>query len=205
MIEFFQGWRRKVGTLVLVLACLVTSAWVRSLTVADILTIPTGKASAITLSTTGNRLCIRTGYDHEEFYELNWDARLVSSWRPGTTPVAGASSEECESEALRPYMFPIDPYSFEPVDWTVRRLGFGFGVSPPIARQIFRLQYLLVPFWAIVFPLTLISAFLLFSVPRIARGGTNESNGPFTKWRGYCNGLLKRLAGGADFTRITPS
>lgn len=35
MREFFRGWRRKVGAATLVIACLVTSAWVRSQSMAD--------------------------------------------------------------------------------------------------------------------------------------------------------------------------
>ena len=39
MREFFQGWRRKVGVVTLVMACVLTAGWVRSFLIRDILSI----------------------------------------------------------------------------------------------------------------------------------------------------------------------
>ena len=39
MRDFFHGWRRKVGCIALVLACVVTSAWIRNLTVRDLVRV----------------------------------------------------------------------------------------------------------------------------------------------------------------------
>ena len=43
MVEFFRGWRRKVGCVTLVVACLLTAAWFRSRSEMDRLTFSLGR------------------------------------------------------------------------------------------------------------------------------------------------------------------
>ena len=40
MGDFFKPWRRKIGVVTLVFACLVAGGWVRSLTVREVISIP---------------------------------------------------------------------------------------------------------------------------------------------------------------------
>lgn len=41
MREFFRGWERKLGALTLMLACVFTAGWVRSLAMTDFLVVST--------------------------------------------------------------------------------------------------------------------------------------------------------------------
>ncbi len=43
MGEFFKGWRRNVGAVTLVTACVLTAGWVRSLSTTDVIMVHTGE------------------------------------------------------------------------------------------------------------------------------------------------------------------
>jgi hypothetical protein len=42
MREFFKGWRRKAGTVLLLMAVAFTAVWVRSRSISDVLLVPIG-------------------------------------------------------------------------------------------------------------------------------------------------------------------
>ena len=163
MGEYFKPWRRKIGVLTLLLACMFAAGWARSLIVIDLINFPTGRETAIAFSSTGCSINIRAGYDEEVFNELEWDTLLVEPWQPGTSMVPGEPDEADEPELVRRYKYPIYPHDYEPVDWTLRLLGFGVGVTPFEFSDTFRQHYLMIPYWSVVIPLTLLSAFLLIS------------------------------------------
>ena len=49
MREFFSGWRRKVGVVALMLACVLMAGWVRSFTIAEGVAIPIGTKMSASL------------------------------------------------------------------------------------------------------------------------------------------------------------
>lgn len=133
MREFFRGWKRKVGCVTLVFACLFSAGWVRSKTVTDVFHLD----SARLLSMDGSLLI------EEGDFAFGLPRWTCSRW-------------ESLSETFR--------IVFE-WEWHFLGLGKGaFGDDPP---------YWFVPYWSVVTPLTLLSAWLLLSKPR-ARKPTIE-------------------------------
>lgn len=52
MREFFRGWRRKVGCVTLVMACVLTTGWVRSIGQSHAVQFPLGRQIAQTIEST---------------------------------------------------------------------------------------------------------------------------------------------------------
>lgn len=142
MREFFNGWRRKAGVVTLVLACVFTAGWVRSFTTLDGLFFNPGPTRLMLFSTVGKlSLAIRINGElkHEPFYWLR-------------RPPAPAA-----------HRLPDDPFE-GPFSTRWSLFGFEF-------KEMARLPYPIwtVPYWSIVLPLTLLSAWLLLSKPRVAK------------------------------------
>jgi hypothetical protein len=68
MREFFHGWRRKIGCLALVMACIVSVLWVRSLLIEDV-------------------VVFFNGFRHQTVDSLNgdvyWDSQIEWTFDPG--------------------------------------------------------------------------------------------------------------------------
>lgn len=80
MREFLQGWRRKLGAVTLVLACVLLVGWVRSYSYVDDITIR--DASFICTSASGEFFWSwRYRYDEKEF-AVEWLANHVSRFTP---------------------------------------------------------------------------------------------------------------------------
>lgn len=144
MREFFKPWRRKVGVVALVMACVFAAGWVRSFSVQDYFTFASKTRSAETiLSNCGvigwvhhphNILQRSRSFGSQAAYDLDktirvdlltWDCRNLPRWR---------------------------------------FIGFG-GWERPFSPST-RMTLTIVPYWSIVLPLTLLSAYLLLSKPR---------------------------------------
>ena len=131
MREFFKGWRRKVGCVTLVMACVFAVGWVRSLTRRD--TFDFGRVEIVSLES----------------------SLAVAIWP--------------RSNLRLPQWFTEDSRSIDSVfgPHGCRSRGAGFWSS-----GIADLQSTLIvvaPYWSIVIPLTLLSAYLLLSKPRVAK------------------------------------
>jgi hypothetical protein len=87
MHDFVKGWKRKVGVVTLVMACVLTAAWVRSLTVMDTVWIPArGDEAFCCLSTSGYLSCdLLAGFKEPPF--ASWDSELISAFRPIEFPM----------------------------------------------------------------------------------------------------------------------
>lgn len=72
MMEFFRGWRRKVGVCTLVVACLATAGWVRSLSVRDEFTISNGKDFVHRLMSFDEMLF--WSHDRQYWHPSSWNA-----------------------------------------------------------------------------------------------------------------------------------
>jgi hypothetical protein len=143
---YFKPLRRKVGIATLVLACVCAVGWVRSLSATDAILIPIGDASQDDDTTQG-------------FWSsdsgLNWGKFL---WPRVRSPV------DFESYNHRQRNEWGVPAYFQSVDivWQWRFCGFGIGFS----RMTPMASVWVVPYWSVVGPLTLLSAWLLLSKPR---------------------------------------
>jgi hypothetical protein len=65
MKEFFRGWRRKAGTVTLVIALAMMGLWIRSRLVADQVVFPVGKYEIMILSSHGTFYCFAKVWDPE--------------------------------------------------------------------------------------------------------------------------------------------
>ncbi len=60
---------------------------------------------------------------------------------------------------------PFNPWKYQNVEWRTDWIGFHFGAANATAGSIRRVEFWIVPYWSIVIPLTLLSAYLLLSKP----------------------------------------
>ncbi len=148
--EFFKGWRCKAGLVTLVMACVLMVMWMRSLAVNDlVLRRANGFVSTIRSVAGGVSWTTYTCPVHSAG-DYAWGSTAIE-----TRPSHGwwQAKEECETI------------------WEWQSLGFCFGA----AMHAFyghpeRAVYWLVPYWSLVLPLTLLSAWLILGKPRKAKG-----------------------------------
>ena len=141
MREFFRGSRRKIGVVTLLVACVFTAGWVRSLSVQDHLLLQNEWWVEVLLSVNG---------------ELGWLSLFgvpgISSW--------GSAKSYSLDEKLQ-----VGPYSWMGgIRWRWRSFGFGFRELR--FGQDVTLRLRTIPYWSIVIPLTAISLWLLLFKPR---------------------------------------
>lgn len=158
MWEFFRGWRRKVGMVTLVMACLFMAGWLRSRCVID-----------------------RFFFSQRHSMHAMFSMDGVVSWKR-LTPFrddlsAGWSerpkwiSSELTENSLNNYKFYWDDGD---IHWHWQWSGFDFGAAsfetlsqvPGNSNWIRREEIWQIPYWAITMPLALISLWLLLSKPR---------------------------------------
>lgn len=126
MHTFFHGWRRKAGIISLVVACVMTGLWNRSLFVEDLVAFPRRQAFD---SLNGN---------------LYWDSGAIFTFNPGWCA--------WRTHDLR------NPRQLE--------------VSLAHWEQSHSMR---IPYWSMVSPLTLLSAYLLLWKPRHRRDECRQS------------------------------
>ena len=148
MSEFFKGWRRQVGVVTLVMACVFAMGWVRSNAIEDQIV---RKSAALT---------------QIEFFSSH--GYLV--WLSSSKPYVPAKSRLSWS-AIPAHLngFKFNSYC-KNTSWALRQIGFGIGNVEWSGG--FNRIVLAIPYWSIVIPLTLASAFLLLSKPRISTSKT---------------------------------
>jgi len=142
MGEFFKGWRRKVGVMTLVLACVLSVGWVRSQTLVETIEFQSDRRTVQSLISGGGSLCWQTFCEGE-------GPKRTHLWLSVTHAESG---------------FRI--YS-DPDFWSSYLFGFAYKRLDIWDSQWYRV--LMIPYWSIVAPLTLLSAYLLLSKPRIAK------------------------------------
>lgn len=139
MRDLLRGWRRKVGVVTLLMACVFTGGWVKSRSLTDIVTFNFGTRSS------------------ELFY--SFDSSLV--WLHfQEKETARATTPEWDTVSKSRYSFFEDP----DCDWNLRGAGFGFGSCSRKSARI-----VITPYGAIAVPLAVISAYLIFWKPRKAK------------------------------------
>ena len=142
MGTFFHGWRRKAGCFTLVLALVLMGGWMRSLVVWDmIFTYPTSEFELIFKSEQG-----LLGWEHS----IDPDRIELRQW---------FSDEHERGFAIFAYLDNQDESRFT---WRWRYGGFSCGeCSLGIPFSFF-----VVPYWFLVLPMTLLSAYLILWKPR---------------------------------------
>ncbi len=156
MSEFFRGRRRKIGVLTLMMALLFMAGWIRSLVITDALIFParqqtTGSAVLITFDTLFSiRNTVVWTRDHEESTEdINEPIDLGQRYPIWKTSAA------------------VSEFNDDRMKWQWRWCGFGIGKFDEERQEGVWETFVTIPYWSIVMPLTLISAWLLvLSKPR---------------------------------------
>jgi len=149
MREFFKPWRRKLGSLGFVVACVFAAGWVRSPYVTDAVTYSTGENSVASWFSDNSTLGL-----------IQYRAELddgSGKYSPGTVSIKGPSYPTWIT--VRPGESDL---SF--LTWQWRWLGFGFSETEKFDGVW--LTYRVAPYWSITLPLTLLSAYMLLSKPR---------------------------------------
>lgn len=143
--SYFKPLRRKVGVVTLVLACLFAAGWVRSWNVHDVFSMARRQQSI----------------DHLVSHcdSLFWATSHMNS--PGESNIPFWSTNR--------FAFPHTVADGPNADilWRWRYCGFGTGeINDQPASYVSRTAIVAIPYWSIVLPLTLLSAWLLLLKPR---------------------------------------
>lgn len=157
MGEFFHGWRRKAGCVTLMMACVLMCGWIRSFV---------GREYALFLcdNDTTNRLVSFNGkIDWERFHQEGPKRLSRSQFSDAETILENDKKRDCE------------------LKWTF--LGFGRGEyrselldlfkssNPHLPFESLTQSVWIIPYWSVVLPLTLLSAYLILWKPRKAGAG----------------------------------
>jgi len=166
MGEFFKGWRRRFGLLTLVMACVCMVLWVRAnSTTIDVFSFPTGSRSWQLL------ISDRAG--------MNWlrlnDSKGVDLRSPfyDSEPVSlGILASYDINWGWKWCGFQIGNGNDAKSGWRERFLKNGAFRTSVFEGQISSI--VLFPHWALMLPLTLLSAYLLLSKPRKSTQKKND-------------------------------
>lgn len=144
MREFFRGWKRKLGVLTLVLACMFAAGWIRSRSFSEgVLHFDGGRRSIAMFS-------------HRSAIHI----QQVNYQQPAARPVT--------TVWLRESLITEKSLSLDMPELKWRWHWGGFGVREFSSQQA-NLEICVIPYWSFVIPLTLLSAWLLLSKPRPAK------------------------------------
>ena len=146
MREFFNPWRRKIGAVTLVMACVFMAGWVRSRTTCDFMSFFSSDRRALhdLSSTRMGLMYIRTDQDFTGQTKSITFATRTWNLPPDTDYLSGAE-----------------------MNWSIDSCGFRFGDNFHRSPQaISGITAWIIPYYVIVLPLTALSAFLLLFKPR---------------------------------------
>ncbi len=159
MREVFRGWRRKLGCVTLLISLALTGLWIRSRSTLDEYHL--WKQQQTSMIVASEKTCLVLGrlwnvsptVIRGPYIAMDRE-RIISGGR-----IVHAADLEIESR------------------WGSGGLGLVKRYQqPPLSVKNIRLDLLIIPYWCVVWPLTLLSAWLLLSKPRQARRHGSESN-----------------------------
>jgi hypothetical protein len=151
MGEYFRGWRRKIGVVTLSMACVVMVSWVRSLVRHDLVMIPWGN----------DTFCVESACGVIEFARLTTrDNKSKPKWF--SNEITPTHWRWLDNDGIPRAVDHLGELAENEIDWRWDWGGFHFGAGHSIND---REEDYMFPYWSIVVPLTLLSAFLLLSMP----------------------------------------
>ena len=151
MGDFFYGWRRKVGSLTLLLACMFMIGWSRSLCLYNKVEFPIG--TQVTSFVVSTKQFVGCG--------MTFDEHSTSEW----------NFHECNAQVTLPLNTTVEDEGRNPLwysrnlEWVSEWHGFGTGVCFDEFPDYWRMEWM-IPYWSIVIPLMLISLWLLLFMTR---------------------------------------
>lgn len=174
--DFFKPWRRRFGVLTLGLACVLMAGWVRTFFFTDRVSSPFGKTTNISLWSFRSNLRLVTS---PQASKLRW-----SSF-PSSQDVTFGWNNEIRTAITFPGWGgggidedPNDP-TRECDLWSCPLNLLGCAVYLRSAdKRTKGGMAIVIPYWSLVIPLTLLSAYLLFGKPRPANTRVTQSGQP---------------------------
>ncbi|WP_157605083.1 hypothetical protein [Schlesneria paludicola] len=156
--EFFKGWKRNVGVVTLLMACLFMSGWVRSGRLSDFVQLPGTRKCHCTLASFGG--CFRVLWTSPS-HNLGWH------WT--SDDLSHLRGFKIGPNGKQEFHDTWEGYNIERrMDWG--DFKFGVAVLPGDgARKTVRIEAYQIPYWSIVVPMTLFSAYLLLSKPIVIK------------------------------------
>jgi len=156
MGDYFKLWRRKVGVVTLVMACVFTAVWIRSINRRETAAFSVRNNMRFQIFSQNGNVKIRiivSDFPVRDFFgQLDKVILLKPFFTSGVT---------------REHAVPIDEKMLirDSSRWNLT--GYGFVVAN-FKQEILsvRVSVWIVPYWLLVIPLTLVSAYLLLSKPR---------------------------------------
>lgn len=154
MSSFFQHWQRKAGLVTLVVACALSSGWLRSRSHCDSIQVPVTTHSRLTFGSANHV----AGFSYETF-----DDPQENTFEWWSNPDPGSIDEALSMDGIAPSM--TEDSSAESgsngLSWRIRFASFLFGQSEYLPDFKSQIGFAAVPYWSLTIPLTLLSAYLL--------------------------------------------
>ena len=148
MGDFLKSWRRKAGCVLLVMVTFLWGCWVRSLKTADVIGIPgmySPRTKSFFLIASTSR-----GLEWRHVWSNKGKGHFFG--RPSGSWISTSIEEEA---ATRPYQFQVTWNK----SYSGIRLEGGTWGKPHL--HVGNMSICVIPYWFIVFPLTLLSAYLI--------------------------------------------
>jgi hypothetical protein len=145
MGEFFHGWHRKLGCLMLLMACAFMSWWIRGYHLKD----------EIWLWQDDMTWVHSLAFSHQGIF---WESVEVGYRFPVPVRFNWSVSQIVAQEQ--------NEFGLSEMEWRWQCLGFDFGRCHGVFDRGTHEFFCRIPFWSVVLPPTLTSAFLLLSKPR---------------------------------------
>ncbi|WP_010587896.1 hypothetical protein [Schlesneria paludicola] len=150
-MTYFTPLRRKIGVVTTLMACVFTAGWVRSLLIYDLALLALGDVT----------FCIETGWGEIDFGRVTTPGNKSHSyWK---SALLDAKNWRYQDEHGNPRLCDHLSEDVDEVEWRWDWAGFHFGAGRDANSQT---EDYILPFWSIVAPLSVLSAWLLFSEPR---------------------------------------
>jgi hypothetical protein len=153
MPTYFKPLRRKIGIVTLALACVFAAGWARSQGYDDELDFWTGPHQTHSLNSSPTGIC--------------WMKRSnLPPDVPMTTGRCGLVAFQSWHVGPGPFSDVPDPFRWSTPQWQFSAMGFHFAESTINPPDYGNLRIWIIPYWSIVIPMTLLSAWLLLSKVR---------------------------------------
>ena len=151
MLTYFNSWRRKLGVVTLLMACAFIGAWIRSLSRYEMVAVPFRPHTLVRIASSGGSVSCRIFSAESSKSESDRSSGHLSTiW--ASDPIG-----------------PLQPFTWNDsgCDFKWRLIGWGFDTGRGTYMSTgMTMTFLVAPYWSIASVMTLLSAFLLLSVPR---------------------------------------
>ena len=151
-MTYFKPWRRRLGVVTLLTACVLMAGWVRSLAAREY-------AFFLCDNDTTNRLVSFNG-------TIYWERLRQDGIKRLTRAQFSDAETNLEFDETRRFVWKWTYLGFGRGEYTSGRLELFKSANPDLPFENLTQSVWFIPYWSIVIPLTLLSAWLLLSKPK---------------------------------------